>query len=105
MTDAPEDTAAGERVSFGDVELAAAYKVRDFLHRSGVPFEWIELKDDKQARQVGASGTNREMISHIEIKMRRVSAPTSAPDRKQVVLQNYFRNKLKEVVMATAKSQ
>ncbi len=29
---------------------AAAYSIRDFLHRSDVPFEWIELTSDEQAR-------------------------------------------------------
>jgi thioredoxin reductase (NADPH) len=29
---------------------ARAYAIRDFLHRSGVPFQWIELRGDNQAR-------------------------------------------------------
>jgi len=29
---------------------AVAYKIRDFLHRSDVPFEWVELKTDEEAR-------------------------------------------------------
>src|SRR5882672_5216235 len=27
-----------------------AYKIRDFLHRSDVPFEWIQLTSDEHAR-------------------------------------------------------
>src|ERR1700716_3346144 len=33
---------------------AAAYAIRDFLQRSDVPFQWIELKNDEQARANGA---------------------------------------------------
>jgi thioredoxin reductase (NADPH) len=29
---------------------AAAYAIRDFLYRSDVPFEWVELSSDEQAR-------------------------------------------------------
>jgi thioredoxin reductase (NADPH) len=29
---------------------ALAYAIRDFLHRSGVPFEWVQLSTDEQAR-------------------------------------------------------
>ncbi|MCU1334863.1 MAG: Thioredoxin reductase [Bryobacterales bacterium] len=33
------------------------YMIRDFLHRSDIPFEWIELTDDQQAREkAGVSG-------------------------------------------------
>src|ERR1700737_2443552 len=30
-----------------------AYAIRDFLHRSDVPYEWIELPKDEQARAAG----------------------------------------------------
>jgi len=34
-----------------------SYMIRDFLHRSDIPFEWIELRDDEAAREVaGVSG-------------------------------------------------
>src|SRR5580692_8499562 len=29
---------------------ATAYAIRDFLHRSDVPFEWVQLSSDEQAR-------------------------------------------------------
>src|SRR4051812_33932071 len=36
-----------------------AYMIRDFLHRSDVPFEWIELASDEEAaREAGVSGLN-----------------------------------------------
>jgi thioredoxin reductase (NADPH) len=35
------------------------YMIRDFLHRSDIPFDWIELHDDKAAREIaGVSGLN-----------------------------------------------
>ena len=35
------------------------YMIRDFLHRSDVPFEWVELRNDEEARaQAGVSGLN-----------------------------------------------
>lgn len=35
---------------FGTRGSAAAYALRDFLYRSGVPFQWTELTSDEQAR-------------------------------------------------------
>jgi hypothetical protein len=35
----------------GTRESADAYDLRDFLRRSGVPFEWIELTTDAEARR------------------------------------------------------
>ena len=43
---------------FGRTGCAAAYAVRDFLHRCDVPFEWIELKTDEQARAIGVDSIN-----------------------------------------------
>jgi thioredoxin reductase (NADPH) len=34
----------------GTVGSAVAYTIRDFLHRSDVPFEWLQLTTDQQAR-------------------------------------------------------
>ena len=41
---------------FGKVGSAAAYAIRDFLHRSDVPFEYIELTSDEQCRTIGLNG-------------------------------------------------
>src|SRR5580704_1418790 len=35
---------------------SAAYSIRDFLHRSDVPFDWVVLKDDQEARKLGVAG-------------------------------------------------
>jgi thioredoxin reductase (NADPH) len=44
---------------FGKTGSSLGYMLRDFLHRSDVPFEWIELRSDDQARAlVGVSGLN-----------------------------------------------
>jgi thioredoxin reductase (NADPH) len=41
----------------GKIGSSLAYMIRDFLHRSDIPFEWIELHDDEQARTLaGVSG-------------------------------------------------
>ena len=41
---------------FGRRGSVRAYAIRDFLHRSAVPFEWRELESDEQAREAGLSG-------------------------------------------------
>src|SRR3989442_2375655 len=35
---------------YGRLGSADAYQLRDFLHRCDVPFEWIPLESDAQAR-------------------------------------------------------
>src|SRR6202030_1266517 len=35
---------------YGTRGSSACYSIRDFLHRSGVPFQWIDLASDEQAR-------------------------------------------------------
>jgi len=42
----------------GRNESARAYAIRDFLGRGDVPFEWIELKTDEQAREYGVDNLN-----------------------------------------------
>jgi thioredoxin reductase (NADPH) len=37
---------------YGRMGSAVGYMIRDFLHRSDVPFEWIELADDEDARRL-----------------------------------------------------
>jgi thioredoxin reductase (NADPH) len=47
---------------FGTRGSAQAHAIREFLHRSDIPYEWIELSNDQQARseaQVSALNDNR----------------------------------------------
>src|SRR5271169_3030115 len=42
---------------YGTPGSAASYSIRDFLQRSDVPFQWIELNSDEQARaEAGVAG-------------------------------------------------
>ena len=51
MTDELQITQQLPRVKvIGKAGSATAYKIRDYLQRSDVPFEWIELANDEQAR-------------------------------------------------------
>ena len=44
---------------FGLPNSSEAYELRDFLKRSGFPFEWIDLKTDDDARKLaGVTGLN-----------------------------------------------
>jgi thioredoxin reductase (NADPH) len=44
---------------FGTRGSAVCYSIRDFLHRSDVPFEWIDLTSDEQVRSLaGVEGLN-----------------------------------------------
>lgn len=38
---------------YGRIGSPAGYAIRDFLHRAGVPYRWIELSNDEQARAEG----------------------------------------------------
>jgi thioredoxin reductase (NADPH) len=42
---------------FGAAGSPAAYAIRDYLHRSDVPFEWVEVRSNEQARQIGVDNT------------------------------------------------
>jgi len=47
---------------YGRSRSASAYAIRDFLHRSDVPFEWIELEKDEQTRAVGVQNVGRAQL-------------------------------------------
>ena len=52
MTDKPHDTTQPPNVRvIGRPGSATAYKIRDYLQRSDVPFVWVELENDQQARR------------------------------------------------------
>lgn len=38
---------------YGRTGSAPCYSVRDFLHRNDVPFKWVELETDQEARSIG----------------------------------------------------
>ena len=40
---------------YGTANSAEAYTLRDFLKRSGMPFEWKELSSDDEARMLVTS--------------------------------------------------
>lgn len=58
-TEAPQDNQGSKINIFGKTGSPLGYMIRDFLHRSDVPFEWIELTSDEEAREkAGVSGLN-----------------------------------------------
>src|ERR1700738_4566175 len=48
--------------SLGKPGSPIAYAIRDFLHRSDVPYEWIELQNDEQARAAGVPTVPQTMF-------------------------------------------
>jgi thioredoxin reductase (NADPH) len=51
MDDASQATKQTQHVKvIGKAGSATAYKIRDYLQRSDIPFEWIEVANDQQAR-------------------------------------------------------
>jgi thioredoxin reductase (NADPH) len=55
MADKPQSTQADVKV-FGRTDSPGAYAIRDFLHRGDVPFQFVELKTEEQARELGVDG-------------------------------------------------
>ena len=63
---------------YGRRESAHAYAIRDLLSRADIPFEWIELKTDEEARAVGASGlSDPNLPVCVFADGTRINAPTS----------------------------
>lgn len=59
MPNTPTPTDTAHLQLFGKPGSAAAYRIRDFLTRSDIPFEWVELTSDEQARKgAGVEGLN-----------------------------------------------
>ena len=58
-----DDSSQPARVTvIGRKGLPACYAIRDFLYRNDVPFEWVELRDDAQARALGLDGVSDERL-------------------------------------------
>src|SRR6201991_4862565 len=51
MTASPPQHSSRLRL-LGTHRSSASYGLRDYLYRSNVPFEWIELTSDEQAREL-----------------------------------------------------
>ncbi len=61
MNDTPQATEHLPTVRIiGRAGSATAYKIRDYLQRSDVPFEWIELTNDQQARTLAGVDSLRD---------------------------------------------
>ncbi len=54
---------------FGTRGSAEAHAIRDFFHRCDVRFQWVELRDDRQAQsEAHVSGlTDKRLTVHIDI--------------------------------------
>lgn len=58
MTDELQASQPAALKIFGRSDSAKAYAIRDFLHRGDVPFEWVELHSEEQAREIGVDSLN-----------------------------------------------
>jgi thioredoxin reductase (NADPH) len=56
LSDPPQPARALAVRLFGTHGSAQAHAIRDFLYRGDVPFEWLELTSDEEARRIGLSG-------------------------------------------------
>jgi len=63
MTETLPSTPAPRIKLLGRLGNPLGFMIRDFLHRSDVPFDWIELRNDEEARaQAGVSGVNDKRL-------------------------------------------
>src|SRR5882762_413110 len=58
MTNDPQPQQPPRLKLYGTLGSPAAYAIRDFLTRSDVPFEWVELRTPEQAREIGINDFN-----------------------------------------------
>ena len=66
-----------EVIVIGRTGSPAAYAIRDFLYRNDVPFQWVELRDDAQARALGLDGVSDDRLPVCEFSDgTRVERPT-----------------------------
>jgi len=47
---------------YGTRGNSACFAIRDFLYRADVPFQWIEITNDEQARKLGLTGVDDERL-------------------------------------------
>jgi thioredoxin reductase (NADPH) len=75
----------------GKAGSATAYKIRDYLQRSDVPFEWIELANDQQARAV--AGVNNLQDPRLPICIFSDGSRMECPTIRQITEKlGWFRN-------------
>jgi thioredoxin reductase (NADPH) len=67
---------------YGKTGSALGYMIRDFLHRSDVPFEWIELKTDDEARRL--AGVNGLHDSRLPVCVFPDGARLDSPTIRQI---------------------
>jgi hypothetical protein len=53
---------------FGTTRGARAYGIRDFLTRGDVPFEWVEVTDDEQARGIGLENMAGPAFTRLRVR-------------------------------------
>ena len=53
MSEEPNNQGPARIKIYGRIGAPSAYAIRDFLHRCDIPFHWIEIASDEQARQIG----------------------------------------------------
>jgi thioredoxin reductase (NADPH) len=70
---------------------ATAYAIRDFLHRSDVPFEWVQLENDEQARS--QAGVDHLQDSRLPVCMFADGTRLECPTIRQIIEKlGWFRN-------------
>ncbi len=75
----------------GKAGSATAYKIRDYLERSNVPFKWIELANDQQAR--AEAGVNNLQDSRLPVCIFSDGTRMECPTIRQITEKlGWFRN-------------
>ena len=62
MTDESQTSQPVEVKVFGRPECARAYAIRDFLRRGDVPFEWVEVHNEQEARRIGVDSPHDKRL-------------------------------------------
>lgn len=91
MADDPQSGPSQPVRIFGKSGNPLGYMIRDFLHRSDVPFEWIELRNDEEARaKAGVSGLHDSRLPVCEFPD---GARLECPTVRQITAKlGWFRN-------------
>lgn len=91
MTEQPENRTPPLVKIFDRPGSARCYAIRDFLYRCDVPFEWVELANDEQAR--AEAGVQSLHDSRLPVCVFADSARMECPTIRQIVEKlGWFRN-------------